>query len=98
MDLEGMGFVDASGIDFSDEKAVLEAALKNEIKGKELYLQYAKTVKSEMARKVFEHLATEELTHIEDIKAFIRSGGMGDGVDVDNSQSDTSTLPRQARL
>ena len=87
MDLKGFGFVDASSVDFSDEKAVLEAALKNEVKGKELYMQYAKTVKSVMARKVFEHLASEELTHIEDIKAFVESQFTGSDLDLEKMTS-----------
>ncbi len=74
------GFVDVEKVDFSDKDAVLKAALENEVKGRELYLHYAKTVKSDMAKKVFEHLATEELTHINDIKAFLEAE---EGVDVD---------------
>ncbi len=72
------GFVNAMSVDFSDEKAVLKAALENEIKGRELYAQYSRTVKSDMAKKVFEHLAAEELTHIEDIKRFMESVDMED--------------------
>jgi rubrerythrin len=77
------GFVKAEDVDFSDEKAVLKAALENEIKGRELYVQYANTVKSVMAKNVFAHLANEELTHIEDIKAFLKSESMGTDIDVE---------------
>jgi rubrerythrin len=69
-------------LDFSDPAAVLKAALETEIKGRDLYLQYSRTVKSGMAGEVFKSLATEELTHIEDIKAFLRSSNMGEWLDV----------------
>jgi rubrerythrin len=69
--------------DFGNERKVLQVALDNEIKGRTLYLTYAKALKNEMARRVFVHLANEELAHIEDIKAFIKSFSLGPGVDVD---------------
>ena len=71
-------------IDFSDERKVLEVALENEITGRKLYTQYAKTVKNEMARRVFVHLANEELNHIEDIKRFLRTLSMEIEPDVDS--------------
>lgn len=74
---------EAAGFDFGDAKAVLKAALETELRGRELYMQYARTVKSRMAQEVFSHLASEELTHVEDIKSFIKSGGIGAGLDVE---------------
>lgn len=90
------GFVNIDEIDFNDEKAVLKAALANEVKGREIYAQYANTVKNEMAKKVFVHLANEELTHIADIEKFLKSESYGD-IDVDmmtkgNSLEDTRTF------
>jgi len=75
------GFVKAEEIDFNDTRQVLKGALENEIKGRKLYLQYANTTKSELAKKVFEHLAADELVHIEDIKKFLESENMDAGVD-----------------
>lgn len=69
--IEDMGF--RRDADFSNERMVLEVALENEIRGRKLYSQYAGTVKSEVARRVFIHLANEELRHIEDIQKFIGS-------------------------
>ncbi len=60
-------------VDFSDEWKVLKVALENEISGRKLYAQYAKTVKNELAKRVFIHLANEELNHIDDIKKFLDS-------------------------
>ncbi len=74
-------------VDFSDEVKVLRTALENEIKGRNLYLQYAKTVNSELARRVFAHLANEELVHIEDIRKFIKSMSLGPAVDADKMVS-----------
>ena len=90
------GFVNADDVDFSDEKAVLEAALTNEIRGRELYMQYAGTVKNELAKKVFVHLANEELVHIEDIRKFLESENYA-GIDADSmtkadSLGDTKTF------
>ncbi|MCD6496670.1 MAG: ferritin family protein [Candidatus Aenigmarchaeota archaeon] len=84
------GFADAEHVDFNDEKAVLRAALENEIKGRELYIQYARTVRSDMAKMVFEHLASEELTHISDIKQFLETTGDFSGVDVEKLTSEDS--------
>ncbi|UCD03335.1 MAG: ferritin family protein [Candidatus Aenigmatarchaeota archaeon] len=67
------GFVNINEVDFNDERAVLKAALENEVKGRKLYTQYANTVKNEMARRVFVQLANEELTHIEDIQKFLQA-------------------------
>jgi rubrerythrin len=69
--------------DFSDERKVLKIALENELKGRRLYLMYAKTLKNEMARKVFVHLANEEIDHITDIRKFIKSFSLGPAVDAD---------------
>jgi rubrerythrin len=69
--------------DFSDERRVLQVALENEVKGRKLYMLYAKALRNELARRVFVHLANEELEHIEDIKEFIRSFSLGPGVDAD---------------
>ncbi len=69
-------------VDFSDEWKVLQVALENEVGGRRLYAQYAKTVKNELAKRVFIHLANEELGHIEDIKKFIKSLSLGPAVDV----------------
>ena len=60
-------------VDFSNDRKVLEVALRNEIRGRNLYALYARTVKNEMARRVFVHLANEELRHISDIKEALRS-------------------------
>jgi rubrerythrin len=87
MDMKGMGFIGADEVDFNDEQAVLRAALENEIKGRKLYAQYAKTVKNELAKKVFLHLADEELTHIEDIEKFLGSSEEFSGIDVDEMTS-----------
>jgi len=90
------GFVKNDEIDFNDEKAVLKAALANEIKGRELYIQYANTVRNDMAKKVFVHLANEELVHISDIQKFLESENYGD-IDIDSmtegdSLEDTKTF------
>ncbi len=69
--------------DFSDERKVLQVALENELKGRRLYLMYAKSLTNELARKVFVHLANEELDHIADIKKFIKSFSLGPGVNAD---------------
>ncbi len=69
--------------DFGDERKVLQVALENEITGRGLYVQYAKSLTNELARRVFVHLANEELDHIEDIKKYIKSLSLGPGVDVD---------------
>lgn len=84
------GFADAGNVDFNDPKAVLKVALENEMKGKELYEQYARTVKSEMAKKVFEHLASEELTHISDIKQFLEATEDFSDIDVEKLTSQDS--------
>ncbi|MFH0956533.1 MAG: ferritin family protein [Candidatus Aenigmatarchaeota archaeon] len=84
------GAAKASGFDFSDASAVLKAALETEINGRELYLQYGRTVKSRMAKEVFTNLASEELTHIEDIKAFLKSTEMGTWVDVSGMTKEDS--------
>jgi rubrerythrin len=94
---QAKGKTKAAALDFSDPAAVLRAALETEIKGRDLYLQYGKTVKSSMAKEVFRNLATEELTHIEDIKAFLKSGNMGEWLDVagmtkEDSISEIKTL------
>jgi rubrerythrin len=60
-------------VNFSQDEEVLRAALRNEIMGRELYLQYARTLKNELARRVFTHLAKEEEVHIEDIREFVSS-------------------------
>jgi len=83
-------FVNAGEVDFNDEKAVLKTAFENEIKGRELYIQYARTVRSDMARMVFEHLANEELTHISDIKQFLEAAGDFSGIDVEKLTSEDS--------
>jgi len=83
MDAKGRGFVDADTVDFNKSAAVLKAALANEIKGREVYIQYARTVKNEAAKKVFGYLANEELTHISDIKQFLESSKDFSGIDVD---------------
>ena len=67
------GFVNAEDVDFSDGHAVLKAALQNEVRGRELYAQYARAVSSPVAKRVFVYLANAELNHIEDIKLFIKS-------------------------
>ncbi|MBN2330282.1 MAG: ferritin family protein [Candidatus Aenigmarchaeota archaeon] len=69
--------------DFSNERKVLQVALENEMKGRRLYMTYARSLTSDLAKRVFVHLANEELAHIEDIKAFIKSFSLGPGVDVD---------------
>jgi rubrerythrin len=61
------------GVNFSNEEEVLRVALKNEINGRLLYVQYANTVRNPMAKRVFIYLANEELKHIEDIKKFLSS-------------------------
>jgi rubrerythrin len=66
-----------SDVDFSDEEKVLWVALENEVRGKELYLLYAKAVKSTVAKRVFIYLAKEELRHIADIKSYIKSMKLG---------------------
>ena len=53
-------------VNFDDRKEVLRIALENEIRGRELYLQYAKTVKLPLSKRIFEELADQELKHIED--------------------------------
>jgi len=78
--------------DFSDEREVLRVALANEKKGRNLYLQYARTLSNEMARKVFVHLANDELRHIEDIKEFMKSLEDGTAVDVDAMMWDKSLV------
>lgn len=90
MDIKEMGFVDSDKVDFNDPVAVLKAALDNEMKGRELYTQYANTVKNDMARKVFEHLANEELTHIADIQQFLKATGDFATVDAEKITSDDS--------
>jgi rubrerythrin len=89
MDDSSRGFVNIKDVDFSDRVAVLKAALETEIKGKALYEQYARTVKSEGARKVFGHLASEELVHIEDIKAFLREEPMEEAKVAEMTASDS---------
>ena len=69
--------------DFGNERKVLKVALENELKGRRLYLMYSKKLTSELARKVFVHLANEEMDHIKDIEEFIKSFSLGPGVDVD---------------
>jgi rubrerythrin len=88
--VKGKAKVKAAALDFSDPAAVLRAALETEIKGRDLYLQYSKTVKSDMAKEVFRNLATEELTHIEDIKAFLKSDNVGEWLDVDGMTREDS--------
>ncbi len=60
------------------------------IKGRNLYLQYAKTVRSELANGVFAQLANEELVHIKDIRKFIKSMSLGPAVDADRMVSSGS--------
>ncbi len=88
--MDEKGFVDAAKVDFNDERAVLKAALENEIKGRELYSQYAKTVKNELAKKVFEILANEELTHIADIEKFINASKDFAEINVEQMTSEDS--------
>ncbi len=90
MDSKGMGFADSGSVDFNDPAAVLKAALENEMKGRELYNQYANTVKNEMAKKVFEHLANEELTHISDIQQFLEATADFSEIDVEKITSEDS--------
>ncbi len=87
--MDEKGFIKADEVDFNDEKAVLRAALANEIKGRDLYNQYAATVKNEMAKKVFVHLANEELAHITDIQKFLESENYG-GIDVEEMTGGSS--------
>ena len=79
--IEDMGFL--TDVNFNDEKKVLALALENEIRGRELYTQYANTVGSGLAKRVFVHLANEELSHIEDIKEFLKSLPLGINLDVE---------------
>ena len=88
MDLEKMGF--KGNTDFSDEMKVLKVALENEVTGRNLYLQYAEKVRSDLAKKVFAHLANEELNHIRDITEYMESVRKGTAVDVDKMISDAS--------
>jgi rubrerythrin len=84
-------------IDFSNERIVLQVALENEILGRKLYMQYSKTLKNELAKRVFTHLANDELHHIEDIKKFIESLTFGSFVDV-GSMVKPGTLENTKRL
>jgi len=79
--IEDMGFL--TNVNFNDEQKVLAVALENEIRGRELYTQYANTVGSGLAKTVFVHLANEELSHIEDIKEFLKSLPLGINLDVE---------------
>lgn len=44
---------------------LLKEALKLEIRGKEFFLQAARLTQNELGRKMFEHLAKEEVRHLE---------------------------------
>jgi len=91
--IEDMGFL--TDVNFNDEKKVLALALENEIRGRELYTQYANTVGSGLAKRVFVHLANEELSHIEDIKEFLKSLPMGINLDVEKMTKPVSLRKTQ---
>ncbi len=82
VNIEELGFHPA--VRFDDEREVLKVALDNEVTGRNLYLQYARTLTNEMARRVFEYLAEEELRHIEDIREFMRAMSLGSSANVES--------------
>ena len=56
-------------------------ALEMEKEGKELFLEAARTTKSNLARQTFEFLAREEDKHLEQIEKFYRAMEESDGQD-----------------
>jgi rubrerythrin len=76
-------------------------ALDMEKEGKQLFLEAARTTKSNLARQTFEFLAKEEDRHLEQIEKFYRAMEESDGKDVphvDDSDADAKLEGFNQRL
>ena len=81
MKKKGTGY--ARGTGHVDRENDLKVALENEIKGRNLYVQYANTGRNPLVRRLFVRLANEKLKHMESIRGFIKSLAYDTGFDVD---------------
>ena len=97
MESKVSGFIRAEDVDFNNLAQVLAAALSNEKRGRELYLQYARTVTSPISKRVFGELAKQELRHIDDIKEFITSLDVGPAMEVNVTDMVNNDSWKQAK-
>lgn len=56
-----------------DMKGSVKMAIDNEVKGREMYMEFARRAKNPVTKKTFEYLAEEELKHIDKIKELTES-------------------------
>jgi rubrerythrin len=68
---------------FNDPKEVLEMALQNELKGREILIGAKDNVQNPLAKATFDFLASEELKHIDIINQFAASLDGAETPDVD---------------
>ncbi len=57
-----------------DMKDSVKMAIDNEVKGREMYLEFARRAKNPVTKRTFEYLADEELKHVDKIKELSESG------------------------
>ena len=62
-----------------DEEEALRVAVDNEIKGENLYSEFANRTKVDAVKKLFLYLAEQEVVHIEAIRKF--QGNMNTNID-----------------
>ena len=74
-----------------DAKQVLETALQNELKAREILQQSRENVDNPLAKATFDFLADEELKHIVIIKQF--ASGLTGEEDLDTDEMTTLTTP-----
>lgn len=79
----------------NDPKQVLEMALQNELKGREILEGARENVQNPLAKATFEFLANEELKHIDLIQQFAAALTGGDVPDVDDLSALTTSDAKQ---
>jgi len=71
-----------------NEMKAIKLATENEIKIRNFYLEHAKEMVDELAKKTFIFLADEELKHIDEINEFMKSIHEGEVPEMDSGTED----------